>query len=301
MDKTIVEISGLSKTFKDVKAVKDLSLTVFEKDIYGVLGPNGSGKSTSIRMMLSLIRPDEGSIKIFGQDLQKHRNNILVKMGAFVEKADFYEHLSARRNLELLARYSGVNISDKRYEEVLDLVGLSSRSGSKVKTYSKGMKQRLGIAQALLHEPELLVLDEPASGLDPSGMRDIRELIRFLNEEKQITIILSSHNLQEIELIAKRMIIINKGVKIVEGHVHELLQQYNYFTVFNLNDAKKGWNILKESQIPFEKADTDSSNLRILCQRNEVSRINELFVENGLEIYGIKTEQNLEDYFLNLT
>ena len=225
----------------------------------------------------------------------------MVKMGAFVEKADFYEHLSARRNLELLARYSGVNISDKRYEEVLDLVGLSSRSGSKVKTYSKGMKQRLGIAQALLHEPELLVLDEPASGLDPSGMRDIRELIRFLNEEKQITIILSSHNLQEIELIAKRMIIINKGVKIVEGHVHELLQQYNYFTVFNLNDAKKGWNILKESQIPFEKADTDSSNLRILCQRNEVSRINELFVENGLEIYGIKTEQNLEDYFLNLT
>ena len=301
MDKTIVEISGLSKTFKDVKAVKDLSLTVFEKDIYGFLGPNGSGKSTSIRMMLSLIRPDEGSIKIFGQDLQKHRNNILVKMGAFVEKADFYEHLSARRNLELLARYSGVNISDKRYEEVLDLVGLSSRSGSKVKTYSKGMKQRLGIAQALLHEPELLVLDEPASGLDPSGMRDIRELIRFLNEEKQITIILSSHNLQEIELIAKRMIIINKGVKIVEGHVHELLQQYNYFTVFNLNDAKKGWNILKESQIPFEKDDTDSSNLRILCQRNEVSRINELFVENGLEIYGIKTEQNLEDYFLNLT
>ena len=301
MDKTIVEISGLSKTFKDVKAAKDLSLTVFERDIYGFLGPNGSGKSTSIRMMLSLIRPDEGSIKIFGQDLQKHRNNILVKMGAFVEKADFYEHLSARRNLELLARYSGVNISDKRYEEVLDLVGLSSRSGSKVKTYSKGMKQRLGIAQALLHEPELLVLDEPASGLDPSGMRDIRELIRFLNEEKQITIILSSHNLQEIELIAKRMIIINKGVKIVEGHVHELLQQYNYFTVFNLNDAKKGWNILKESQIPFEKADTDSSNLRILCQRNEVSRINELFVENGLEIYGIKTEQNLEDYFLNLT
>lgn len=301
MDNTIVEIRGLSKTFKDVKAVNNLSLDVFEHDIYGFLGPNGSGKSTSIRMMLSLIRPDEGLINIYGKELRKNRMDILRQVGAFVEKADFYEYLSARKNLEMLAKYANFKINTSRFDEVLELVGLEKRAHSKVKTFSKGMKQRLGIAQALLHQPKLLILDEPASGLDPSGMRDIRELIRFLNTEQQITIILSSHNLQEIELIAKRMIIINKGEKIVEGEVKKLLAEHKYYTVFQLDNARQGLELLQQSNIPFEKADKENTNLRIYCQRGEISQINKLFVENGLQINGIKTEQNLEDYFLNLT
>ncbi len=301
MGKPIAEIKGLSKTFKDVRAVDGLSLTVFENDIYGFLGPNGSGKSTSIRMMLSLIRPDEGEIAIFGMSLRNNRMKILKQVGAFVEKADFYEYLSARKNLEMLAKYSATKISDGRIREVLELVGLSKRSESKVKTFSKGMKQRLGIAQALLHAPRLLVLDEPASGLDPSGMRDIRQLIRYLNEEQGITIILSSHNLQEIEMIAKRMIIINNGKKVVEGEVNKLLQEHNYYTTIHLNDPKKGLEIVKKSKIPHEEARTDGNTLRIFCQRSEIPKINQLFVENGLEVDGIRTEQNLEDYFLNLT
>jgi ABC-type multidrug transport system ATPase subunit len=301
MGKPITQITGLSKSFRDVQAVDNLSLTVYENDIYGFLGPNGSGKSTSIRMLLSLIRPDEGDIEVFGLNLRNNRMKILRQIGAFVEKADFYEYLSARKNLEILARYSGYNNSANRIMEVLELVGLFKRSESKVKTFSKGMKQRLGIAQALLHKPRLLVLDEPASGLDPSGMRDIRQLIRFLNEEQNITIILSSHNLQEIELIARRMIIINNGKKMVEGEVQALLLEHKYYTSFHLNDAKRGIELLKKSTIPYEKADIEGQSIRIFCQRSEIPSINKLLVENELQVDGIKVEQNLEDYFLTMT
>jgi len=301
MEAPIAEIKGLSKTFRDIKAVDDLSFTVLENDIYGFLGPNGSGKSTSIRMLLTLIRPDAGNISIFGLPLRSNRMKILRQIGAFVEKADFYEYLSARKNLEMLARYSGFKSPQGRIDEVFDLVGLSSRADSKVKTFSKGMKQRLGIAQALLHEPRLLILDEPASGLDPSGMRDIRQLIRLLNEEHNITIILSSHNLMEIEQIAKRMIIINHGKKIVEGEVKLLLQQHKYYTSIRVNQPKQAMNLITSSGIKYENAEVDSGSLRVFCKRSDISKMNKLFIENGLEVDGIKTEQNLEDYFLTLT
>lgn len=300
-DKPIAEIKRLSKKFREVQAVDNLSLTVYEQDIYGFLGPNGSGKSTSIRMMLSLIRPDAGEIDIFGMDLRKNRMKILRQVGAFVEKPDFYEYMSARKNLELLAKYAGYMNSGKRIDEVLDLVGLLKRRESKVKTFSKGMKQRLGLAQALLHQPRLLVLDEPASGLDPSGMRDIRQLIRFLNEEQNITIILSSHNLQEIEQIAGRMIIINNGKKVIEGDVKKLLEQHNYHSVFKINDTQRALSVLKQSEIPFEKAEVGGEILRIFCKRNEIPAINKLFVSHEIEVEMIKVEQNLEDYFLTLT
>ncbi|MCB2220155.1 MAG: ABC transporter ATP-binding protein [Bacteroidetes bacterium] len=301
MGKPITQITGLSKSFKDIQAVDNLSLTVFENDVYGFLGPNGSGKSTSIRMLLSLIRPDRGDIQVFGLNLRNNRMEILRQIGAFVEKADFYEYLSARKNLEILARYSGYTNSAQRIMEVLELVGLLKRSESKVKTFSKGMKQRLGIAQALLHKPRLLVLDEPASGLDPSGMRDIRQLIRFLNEDQNITIILSSHNLQEIEHIANRMIIINNGKKMVEGEVKSLLLEHKYYTSIHLNDARNGLELLKKSTIPFEEADIEGQSIRIFCQRSEIPAINKLMVDHGLQVDGIKVEQNLEDYFLTLT
>ena len=232
----LVEIRNLTKRFKSIIAVDNLSLSVFEQDIYGFLGPNGSGKSTTIRLILTLLRSNAGSIHVFGLPLNSNRNKILGRIGAFVEKPDFYENLSAFKNLEILATYSKIQVNQKKIDENLDLVGLLERSNSKVKTYSKGMKQRLGIAQALLHDPELLILDEPANGLDPSGMRDVRNLIRFLNQERNKTIILSSHNLQEIEMIANRMVIINQGKKIIEGEVAKLLKEHSYYAVFEVND-----------------------------------------------------------------
>jgi ABC-type multidrug transport system ATPase subunit len=208
---SIIEISQLQKSYKNFIAVNKLNLTVYKGDVYGFLGPNGAGKSTTIRMLLTLIYPSSGEIKVFGKSLAENRNEILSKIGAIVEKPDFYGYLSAYKNLELLGKISGKNISDSRIMEVLDLVGLKERFNSKVKTFSQGMKQRLGFAQAILHDPELIILDEPTNGLDPQGMKDMRNLILHLSHDLKKTIFISSHILNEVELIANRMIILNKG------------------------------------------------------------------------------------------
>ena len=301
MDNPLVEIRHLSKKYRDVQAVDDLSLTVCKKDIYGFLGPNGSGKSTTIRMLLSLVAPDAGNIRVFGRPFAKHRNYILSRTGALIEKPDFYEYLSARKNLELLSMYSGIKPDRNKIGKVLELTGLLERSHSKVKTFSKGMKQRLGIAQALLHEPELLVLDEPASGLDPSGMRDIRNLVRYLNKEKGITIILSSHNLLEIEMIANRMVIINKGKKVIEGSVRDMLMEHSYYNRFVVNNGPRALELIKSSSLETEEIDAEQDVLRIFCRREVVPEINKLLVENNIRVESIRTEHNLEDYFLTLT
>ncbi len=186
----IIEVNSLTKTFKDLKAVNSLNLNVLEGDVFGFLGPNGAGKSTTIRMLLSLIKPTEGSIKLFGKPLGKNRIEILKKVGAIVEKPDFYGYLSAYKNLEILGKISGKEISKNRIMEVLELVGLSKRYKSKVKTFSHGMKQRLGLGQALLHDPDLIILDEPTTGLDPQGMKEIRDLILHLSKDQKKTIFL---------------------------------------------------------------------------------------------------------------
>ena len=241
-EETVIEISGLSKRFKDIRAVNEVDFKVHKGDVFGFLGPNGAGKSTTIRMILSLISPTNGTIKIFGKSLTENRKEILANIGAIVEKPDFYLYLPAIKNLEILARISGKEISQKRILELLELVGLKDRAKSKVKTFSHGMKQRLGIAQALLHNPELIVLDEPTTGLDPQGVKEIRDLIIHLSKDENKTIFLSSHILSEIELVANRMLIINKGSKVVEGEVNQLLSSKTLkvtIEVENVETAKK--------------------------------------------------------------
>ena len=241
-ENNVIEINGLTKRFKDVLAVNELSFEVHSGDVFGFLGPNGAGKSTTIRMILSLITPTSGSIKIFGKSLNENRKEILANVGAIVEKPDFYQYLPAIKNLEILAKISGKEVSQREYMELLELVGLKDRAKSKVKTYSHGMKQRLGIAQTLLHDPELIVLDEPTTGLDPHGMKEIRDLIIRLSKDENKTIFLSSHILSEIELVANRMIIINKGSKIVEGEVNKLLNSKSLkvtVEVENIESAKR--------------------------------------------------------------
>src|SRR5690606_37071272 len=206
-DEKVIEVKNLSKKFKDLKAVDNLNLTVYKGDVFGFLGPNGAGKSTTIRMLLSLISPTNGEIKIFNKPLRQNRREILKRVGAIVEKPDFYGYLSAYKNLEILGRLSGTDTSRKKIMDMLELVGLDKRYRSKVKTFSHGMKQRLGIAQALLHDPDLIILDEPTTGLDPQGMKEIRDLIMFLIREKGKTIFLSSHILYEVEHDSNRMII----------------------------------------------------------------------------------------------
>ncbi len=297
----IIEVVNLSKHFKDLKAVDNLELNVFKGDVFGFLGPNGAGKSTTIRMLLSLITPNEGEIKIFGKSLQNHRKEILKKIGAIVEKPDFYGYLSAYKNLEILGRISGSNYSKKRIMEVLELVGLNKRFKSKVKTFSHGMKQRLGIAQALLHDPELIILDEPTTGLDPQGMKEIRDLIIYLSKEKQKTIFLSSHILYEVELVANRMIIINKGSAKVEGRVEELLNANNLKVTFEVGDWENAKKLLDNTAWIQKLELAVNGKLTFLLKPEEIPELNKYLVQNNLAVNAVIPTRSLEEYFLSIT
>ena len=213
----IIQVKNLTKDFREVKAVDDLSFKVSAGQVYGFLGQNGAGKSTTIRMLLTLIKPSSGEIEIFGLNLQKHRKEILQQVGAIIERPDLYKYLTALENLRIFAAMSGVKIPEKKLMDQLAMVGLAERANSKVKTYSQGMKQRLGIATALVHDPKLIILDEPTNGLDPQGIADIRNLILHLSKDLGKTLLISSHLLSEMELIADSMLIIDKGKKVVEG------------------------------------------------------------------------------------
>lgn len=297
----VIQISSLSKRFKDLLAVDELELHVNRGDVFGFLGPNGAGKSTTIRMMLSLVSPTSGTINIFGKSLLENRKEILTNIGAIVEKPDFYQYLPAIKNLEILAKISGKEVSSKRIIELLDLVGLKDRAKSKVKTYSHGMKQRLGIAQALLHDPELIVLDEPTTGLDPQGMKEIRDLILRLSKDENKTIFLSSHILSEIELVANRMIIINKGKKIVEGEVSNLLNSNKVKVTVEVENIITVKNILETTKWLNQIESISANKININLEQNEIPLLNKFLVENGIMVNALVPVRSLEDYFLNIT
>ena len=297
----IIEINSLTKDFKDLRAVNSLNLNVFEGDVFGFLGPNGAGKSTTIRMLLSLIKPTEGSIKLFDKTLQKNRIEILKRIGAIVEKPDFYGYLSAFKNLEILGKISGKEISKNRIMEVLELVGLSKRYKSKVKTFSHGMKQRLGLGQALLHNPDLIILDEPTTGLDPQGMKEIRDLILHLSKVEKKTIFLSSHILSEVELVANRMIIINKGTTKVEGYVKDLLNAKKLKVSIEVNNEEKTNRLLAQSDW-INKLESQAKTIFMFSLENdEIADLNRYLVENGIAVSAVIPTRSLEDYFLKIT
>ena len=297
----IIEISNLTKRFNDVVAVNNLNLNVYKGDVFGFLGPNGAGKSTTIRMLLTLIYPDEGNIKIFGKDLIKERLNILKKVGAIVEKPDFYGYLTAYKNLEILGRISGIEVNKNLIMKNLEIVGLANRFDSKVKTFSHGMKQRLGIAQALLHNPELIILDEPTTGLDPIGMKEVRDLIVHLSKELKKTIFLSSHLLNEVEMIANRMIIINKGTTKVEGEVKELLNKNRIYVRIDVDNAEKTLEILKLSKWGNFIRNYKNNHLEFELESIEVPFLNKYLVENGVYVHSIIPKRSLEEYFIKIT
>lgn len=298
---SIIKVSHLSKSYKDVKAVDDISFTVNRGDVYGFLGPNGAGKSTTIRMLLTLIAPSHGSIEIFGKELSKHRHAILSNIGAVIERPDLYKYLSGFENLELFARMSGVKADHKTIMEQLDKVGLSGRAGSKVRTYSQGMKQRLGIAVALVHDPELIILDEPTNGLDPQGIADIRNLVIHLSKDLRKTVLVSSHLLSEVEQIANRMFIIHKGRKMVEGSVQELFDKRSMMVEVTLtNEAgsiqrlhSSGWG----SRIKEERWNKITFDL----SADEISSFTKDLVSMDIPFTAITPRHSLEDYFLKLT
>jgi len=296
----IIKVQHLAKNFGSFQAVKDVSFTVNKGDVFGFLGPNGAGKSTTIRCMLSLIKPDNGQIQLFGKDLQKHRDEILSKVGSIIEKPDFYKYLSAEKNLAIFARISGKDVSKREIAEMLDFVGLNGRNRDKVGGFSHGMKQRLGIAQTLLHQPDLIVLDEPTTGLDPQGIVEIRNLILRLKSEQNKTVILSSHQLSEIELISNRMVIINKGQSIIEGDVKELLNAQEMVVQLEVNDMDKTIQVISAS---FESASHKKINERIIevnIEKQLVPNLNRILVQEGVEIHAMEPKRKLEDFFMKI-
>lgn len=295
----ILEVKSLSKKFKDFDAVKNLSFTVNQGDVYGFLGQNGAGKSTTIRMLLKLIKPTAGEIIFSGKNIQQD-NDILRQTGAIIEKPDLYKFLSAYDNLAIFAKMSGVKVTRSLIMDQLEMVGLAERSGSKVKTFSQGMKQRLGIAVALVHSPKLIILDEPVNGLDPQGIADVRNLILRLSREMGKTVVVSSHLLSEIEIIANRMIIIHKGEKIVEGNVAELLDPANTMVEINTTDDKTSLLKIQESKwAPF--LENDKTNIRLRMNRADVPELVAYLHEMEVGILSVQPRHSLEDYFLSLT
>lgn len=297
----VIEVSGLSKQFGSLTAVDNLQLDVYKGDVFGFLGPNGAGKSTTIRMILSLIKPDTGTIKVFGMPLPANRAEIMSRVGCIVEKPDFYKYLDAEKNLEILSRFSGKPVSRVRIGEILEFVGLSGRGKDKVSGYSHGMKQRLGLAQALLHDPDLIILDEPTTGLDPQGIIDIRQLILYLSREKGKTIFLSSHILHELELVASRLAILNKGKLVLQGAIGELLNEQERFIEIQTNNPEKAAKVLAESGVSNISTDMKDGILSLQSDYQRIPELVALLSAQGVGIYGVESRRRLEDLFLQLT
>jgi len=288
MPETILETSGLSKKFGDRWAVKDVNL----------LGPNGAGKSTTIRMILTLLSPTAGSVKIFGKEVNENRRFVLSKVCGIVEKPDFYLYLSAYKNLEVLGSLTCKVTKDGIFN-ALDIVGLRSRAFDKVKTFSHGMKQRLGIAQAILTKPDLIILDEPTSGLDPQGMKEVRELVLKLSREHGTTIFLSSHLLTEVEAVASRMAVLNHGELIAQGAVSELLDGDSSFYSLQVTPQDKAVELLKKTG--WVEITSVGNGIDVRIESSRAAELNRLLVTDGIEVSSLAAKRTLEDYFLKIT
>ncbi|MCF3944980.1 ABC transporter ATP-binding protein [Oceanobacillus alkalisoli] len=294
----IVKTSNLSKHFGKEVAVEGLNMNIKKGDIYGFLGPNGAGKTTTIRMLLGLMKPASGSIHIFGQDIKQHRKNILARVGSLVENPSYYPHLTAYENLEALRKIIGV--PKKRIYEVVETVRLTEVADKKVKGFSLGMKQRLGIAMSLLNQPQLLILDEPMNGLDPSGIIEIRELIKRLPEEFGITVLVSSHLLSEIDQMATTVGIVTKGKMIFQDSIEAMRTLAGHTISIQVNHAEQAWRLLLAKGM---KVEHENDFITLQESSNEmVAETVRLLVQANLSIYRVEEEKrSLEDIFLSMT
>ena len=304
--RVVLSTHQLTKDFKGLRAVDHLDLSVCEGDVFGFLGPNGAGKTTTIRMILGLIYPSEGYVQILDHRVPDQRLDALRHVGGFVDVPAFYDNMSARRNLRLLGRISG-EVSEARIDEVLDIVGLSERGASKVGSYSHGMRQRLGIAQALIHRPALIILDEPTSGLDPQGMKDVRELVRELGRQGT-TVFLSSHLLHEVQQVCNRAVIMNKGRIVVEGPVSELRPERTSVKVLTGDQARTAEVLRKllgpgAVDVGRDGPPGDEEYLHFTCGDDLVPEMVRRLVAEGIDVRAVvpAAEQGLEDFFLELT
>ncbi len=296
MREFVVSTQAIAKLFQGKAAVHDVSLQVQPGSVYAFLGPNGAGKSTTIRMLLGLIRPTRGEIALFGLDLRQHRNRILARTGSLVETPSVYEHLSGRENLEIPRRILDAPRSD--IDRVLQIVGLENVSGKLVRSYSLGMKQRLGLAQALLGKRDLLILDEPTNGLDPAGIQEMRSLIRRLPAEDGVTVFLSSHLLSEIEQVATHVGMLSQGELIFQGTIGELQGMRRSRLEIKVSEMDSALKLLNSRGWTVRQA----NGYLLASDTSAAAEMNRTLVEAGFDVQHLAAEStSLEDIFLKMT
>ena len=294
----IIAASNLTKRFRRVLAVDGLDLEVERGEVFGFLGPNGAGKSTTLRMMVGLVRPTRGSVRLFGHDVWRERCAALRNVGAMIEAPAFYKYLSGRDNLRVLYNTGG-DCTRKQIDEVLDVVGLLERANDKVKSYSQGMRQRLGIALAILGKPDLVLMDEPTNGLDPQGMKEVRDLISRLSREMNLTVFVSSHLLHEVEQICTRIAVVDKGRVIKSGRVSDLLKQSESYDVdaHPVEAARQAIDGLAWASV---EAILDGI-LNVRLTGGSAAELNRALVEQGVAVSALIPRQpSLEELYLRL-
>jgi ABC-2 type transport system ATP-binding protein len=301
MATSVVSIKNVSKVIKGKKIIDNLSFEIYPGEVFGFLGPNGAGKTTTIRMIVGLISMTEGEILIKGKNVARNFEEAISDIGAIVENPEMYKFLTGYQNLVHYARMVK-GVSKERINEVVQLVGLTDRIHEKVKTYSLGMRQRLGLAQALLHSPSVLILDEPTNGLDPAGIREIRDYVRKLAREEGLAVIVSSHLLSEMELMCDRIGIIQKGKLIGVQTVNDFINgQQELMIRFQVNDIERALQLLKE-QFQHHTFSVNADFIEVSLEKDEIPLVNKVLVTNNINVYGIyQNAKSLEDKFLEVT
>lgn len=296
----VIQTMALHKRYKTTHALNDLSINVERGDIYGFLGPNGSGKTTAIKLILGLIRPSSGNVLLQGENVFANPFKALSKIGSLVETPKFYSYLSAYENLMLSGRLLG-NCGSKEIFSSLDRVELSRHSKQKVSTFSLGMKQRLGIALAILNDPEVLILDEPTIALDPQGMKEIRDLLKQLRQEKGTTIFISTHILNEVEQICNRVGILKKGIMIYEGKVSDTLNPNEETVELYLPEMDKACPLLSSLSY-VKKVERGPHSILVLLERGHASEMNRYLHQQSIDLeYLVPKNPSLEDFFIEIT
>ena len=294
---TILKITNLNKIFnKHLHAVKNVSFEIKKGNVYGILGPNGSGKSTTLGIVLNVVNKTSGDFEWFGGKSNTH--DALKKVGAIIERPNFYPYMTAKENLELVCKIKGTSLS--KVDEKLELVGLLERKNDKFRTYSLGMKQRLAIASALLNDPEILILDEPTNGLDPQGIRQIRDIIRIIASQGT-TILLASHLLDEVEKVCSHVVVLRKGEMLYQGTVHNMIENNSFFELKS-NDIVRLKTVLDEHSFVENTIEEDGKLLVYLKQDIAAHELNKyLFEQNIVLEHLVKRKNSLEEQFLELT
>jgi ABC-type multidrug transport system ATPase subunit len=293
--KNAIVLKDISKKYKSTMAVKSLDMMVPQGVVYGLLGRNGAGKTTTIRIIMGLVKPDTGSVEVLGRDAVKERIYALRNIGAIIEYPGLYRNLTARQNLEITADLFYVD--RKRIDEMLELVGLAETRKKKVRGFSTGMKQRLGIASALIHSPKILILDEPTNGLDPEGVNKLRSLIKNLSTQLEITVIMSSHILSEVQQLADYVGIIDEGVLVEQIAMDELNQMGQNHLLLEVDQPDETVLILQKMSVPYQ---VSGKEIKVFCKKIENEKINSLVSSKGIKISNMSSVKNsLEDRFMS--